>query len=106
VGAVDRGRVLISAAATLARISIDRLARQSLTAGPFSRELRAPYRKEVFRPRFWPLPIADATSAQSLQKDSKNVLRSRAVVARAGYPFRLQPDSNRQVKLLIHRADA
>ena len=25
---------------------------------------------------------------------------------RAGYPFRLQPDSNRQVKLLIHRAEA
>ena len=83
-GQVNFGRdgQLTSAAAALAMKSIDRFARQSLTAGPFSRELRAPYCKEVFRPRFWPLPIADATSAQSLQKDSKNVLRSRTVVAR------------------------
>src|ERR1700681_1800312 len=62
----DRDGRLTSAAAALAMKSIDRFARQSLTAGPFSRELRAPYREGVFQPLFWRLPIADATSAQAL----------------------------------------
>src|ERR1700681_1458941 len=67
-GQVNFGRdgQLTSAAAALAMKSIDRFARQSLTAGPFSRELRAPYREGVFQPLFWRLPIADATSAQAL----------------------------------------
>jgi hypothetical protein len=62
----DRDGRLTSAAAALAMKSIDRFARQSLTAGPFSRELRAPYREGVFQPLFWRLPIADATSARAL----------------------------------------
>ncbi len=61
----ETGR-LTWAAAALAMKSIDRFARQSLTAGPFSRELRAPPRKGVFQPLFWRLPIAHATSAQAL----------------------------------------
>jgi hypothetical protein len=65
VNLTETGR-LTSAAAALAMKSIDRFARQSLTAGPFSRELRAPPRKGVFQPLFWRLPIAHATSAQAL----------------------------------------
>ena len=62
----DRDVRLTSAAAALAMKSIDRFARQSQTVGPFSRELRAPYREGVFQPLVWRLPIADATSAQVL----------------------------------------
>jgi hypothetical protein len=62
----DRDGRLTSAAAALAMKSIDRFSRQSLAAGPFSRELRGRYREGVFQPLFWRLRIADATSAQAL----------------------------------------
>jgi hypothetical protein len=57
---------ITSAAVALAMKAIHSSARQYVAAGPFSREPRAPCHEEVFRPRPWPLPIADATSVQSL----------------------------------------